>query len=345
MPNVVGYYQSWSCYNTCKVHELDPDLYTHMIYAFAQLKDCKLKANDHYGDIEAGGYTNFNNLKKRNSDMQTLLAVGGWDAGSKQFSNMVSSSSNRKTFIKSCLSTIEEYKFDGIDLDWEYPCKFDGSSKKDKKNFARLLSEMGEKFDDEGYLLSVAVSASEDTIQTSYDTEVMSDCVDFINLMTYDINVPDESSKVVGHNAPYTSDDGRNVKNSVQAWLDEDVNANKIMLGIAGYGRSYTLADPARPYIGAPAKGPGKQPTVSYEDVVKYQNNGWNTGWDADQCVPYMYRGNQWIGYDDWDSIRKKVQLADRKGLGGMMIWAIDFDDAHGTLKFPLSRACNNIHG
>lgn len=112
--------------------------------------------------------------------------------------------------------------------------------------------------------------------------------------------------------------------------MDEDVNANKIMLGIAAYGRSYTLADPARPYIGAPAKGPGKQPTVSYEDVsefetdnnvrarahvklfkfaqvVKYQNNGWNTGWDADQCVPYMYRGNQWIGYDDWDSIRKKV--------------------------------------
>jgi chitinase len=49
------------------------------------------------------------------------LSVGGWDAGGKVFSVMAKSAQSRKSFIQSVVATLEKYKFDGIDIDWEYP--------------------------------------------------------------------------------------------------------------------------------------------------------------------------------------------------------------------------------
>ena len=51
-------------------------------------------------------YVRFNDLKKQNSELKTLLAVGGWnhEAGSvSPFSRMVSTASNRKVFIDSVI--------------------------------------------------------------------------------------------------------------------------------------------------------------------------------------------------------------------------------------------------
>ena len=37
------------------------------------------------------------------------------------------------------------------------------------------------------------------------------------------------------------------------------------------------------------------------------QNNGWKSGWIDDQGAPYAYGGDQWVGYDNTDSIKMKV--------------------------------------
>ena len=57
---------------------------------------------------------------------QVFISVGGWDAGGKIFSNMVSSSTNRAAFISSALQFCRTYAFDGIDTDWE--CKYHAGS-------------------------------------------------------------------------------------------------------------------------------------------------------------------------------------------------------------------------
>jgi chitinase len=35
--------------------------------------------------------------------------------------------------------------------------------------------------------------------------------------------------------------------------------------------------------------------------------NGWTRGWNDEQKVPYVYKGDQWVGYDDFESLEIKV--------------------------------------
>ncbi|PVD37775.1 hypothetical protein C0Q70_00376 [Pomacea canaliculata] len=60
------------------------------------------------------------------------------------------------------------------------------------------------------------------------------------------------------------------------------------------------------------------------------------------QEVPYLVKNDQWIGFDDQDSIRTKVQYIKSMNLGGVMFWTLDQDDFSGTFcgkgRYPLLR-------
>ena len=59
---------------------------------------------------------------------------------------------------------------------------------------------------------------------------------------------------------------------------------------------------------------------------------------------PYAYKGNQWVSFDDVDTIRRKSQLVRTMQLGGAMIWALDLDDFRATCgceTYPLLKTIN----
>ena len=67
-----------------------------------------------------------------------MIAIGGWDVGSGLFSKMVATNSSRQEFTMSTIKFLRDHKFDGIDMDWEYPANR-GSSPEDKQKFGELL--------------------------------------------------------------------------------------------------------------------------------------------------------------------------------------------------------------
>ena len=72
-------------------------------------------------------------MKKQNSRLKTLLAIGGWNMGNNQFKAMASDNRNRAEFISSALDFLRKHNFDGLDLVWEYPAAAD------KPHFSALV--------------------------------------------------------------------------------------------------------------------------------------------------------------------------------------------------------------
>nr|KAG5710120.1 hypothetical protein BaRGS_006639 [Batillaria attramentaria] len=82
---------------------------------------------------------------------------------------------------------------------------------------------------------------------------------------------------------------------------------------------------------------------LAYFEVCEYQTAGGTAVWDDLQRVPYVYLQDQWVGYDDPDSIKDKVDFAVGHSLGGAMLWSLDMDDFRGAFcgkgRYPLLTA------
>lgn len=58
----------------------------------------------------------------KSKGIKVLMAIGGWnDSAGDKYSRLVNSPSARQRFIENVIQFIEKYKFEGLDLDWEYP--------------------------------------------------------------------------------------------------------------------------------------------------------------------------------------------------------------------------------
>src|ERR1051325_4542385 len=111
-PIVAGYFAEWS---DVDARSLRGDLLTHLIYAFAKIDDgqCTV-ANPAAAKVR---FEQFRALKQNYPQLQTLVAIGGWN-GSAAFSDTALSDESRKKFADSCVRFIKQNGFDGIDIDW-----------------------------------------------------------------------------------------------------------------------------------------------------------------------------------------------------------------------------------
>jgi len=360
------YFEGWAVYNPGRgsfdVEDVDPNLCTHASFGFAGLNSKHhIYSLDPWNDLEEdygqGAYKRFVKLKQRNPNLKVLLSIGGWNEGSTKYSKMASQASSRKIFIDSCVQFLQRFGFEGLDLDWEYPAHR-GGNPEDQENHALLLAEMRTEFDKHQLMITAAVSAGFDKIDTSYNVPSISQSLDFINIMTYDFH--GDWDPFVHHNTPlnvHPLDEGDtrkyNVRYAVEYWIEKGADRNKLLLGLAPYGRTFTLTDPKERGLyaknsGAGTAGPytGEAGYMNYNEICKNQmNHKWEITNDPDIGAPFgFYQNNQWAGWDDIESIKKKCQLVFEYNIGGGMIWAIDTDDFQGDCgggKFPLVTAIN----
>ncbi len=215
----VGYY-SYDLFDE-PLEKLQTDKLTHIMYAFLiPQKDGSV--------LPLAEEENARQLieKAHNDNCKVYIAVGGWSYNDvplqSTFEEAAKTPETRKKLVESIISVVEDYNFDGVELDWEYPNS--GSA----KNYEALILELSAELEKLDKHLTAALngawSQTEGPEVSKYVCDACLDAFEFISVMSYDMNNEQHS--------PFWF-----ANTSIDYWLHRGVSADKIVLGMPLYAR------------------------------------------------------------------------------------------------------------
>lgn len=130
---------------------------------------------------------------------------------------MAISARTRGIFIDSILKFLREYRFDGVDIAWDFP-KYENPTiwndlvgrikntigfENDKSKFTNFLEELRDVFASTPYLLAVSAPAAKYRDEDGFEGAVLQRTVDFVNLRAYDYHKAKDP--VADHHSPLKS--------------------------------------------------------------------------------------------------------------------------------------------
>ncbi|KAF7332320.1 Glycoside hydrolase family 18 protein [Mycena kentingensis (nom. inval.)] len=303
--------------------------------------------------------------------VKAKLSIGGW-TGSRYWSSNVATATNRHRFIKALLALVKRYKLAGLDFDWEYigggGIGCNENSPSDSANFLAFLRELRADPVGKNLLLSAAAPMTPFVGADGNPRKDVSEfgkLLDYIALMVYDVNGP-WSTTGAGPNAPLKDSCAPKANrmgsatSAVKAWNDAGVPMNKLVLGVASYGRSFHVD-----HTNAFEKGSTSKLALypPFNATLAPTGDAWDDAAGVDQCgnasgpggiwnfwglvkkgyltkegkaasgapylfdtctqTPYVYdkKKEVLITFDDAKSFAAKGTFIKSKGLGGLAMW------------------------
>lgn len=324
---------------------------------------------DSWGQTLAGNFNQLKELKALYPHLKILISLGGW-TWSAHFSD-AALPQNREAFVRSCInqyilgnlpqldgdpsggSGAAAGIFDGFDIDWEYPAVPGNVGNvvrpQDTQNFTGLLATFRHQLDVLGsrtnkhYLLTAATSSGQDKYQRLQLGEI-GRYLDWANVLTYDMHGAWDVNGPSDVLAPLYADpqdpstppsNTYSIDHAVRDYIAAGFPANKIVLGMAIYGRGWTNVPDNNHglYQSSPAMQPAPGSLgAGVEDFNVLETLSGYTGYRDPLTQGYwIFNGTTFWSFDDPTAIAAKMAYVWKLGLGGAYAWSLDGDDSSGT--------------
>jgi len=233
------------------------------------------------------------------------------EKGKKVASNVLNNEKNRNVFIQNLRNEINQYNYDGINIDME------NLYLSDRDSFSLLIKTLSDDLHRDGKVVTVSVPANTGDSRANpwspwFDYEKLGRFSDGLMIMTYDEHNP--------RTKPGATASVDWTEATIRYALKQDVSPSKILIGIAGYGWDWDTTTNKALYSSYAQLMSQK---TKYKAKVK---------WDSRSQTPYFsYVDTNNHSHQAWFensySLKFKLNLVEKYNLRGIGIWRLGLED------------------
>lgn len=252
-----------------------------------------------------------NNDVKIFTTITNLPDPGDWD--SERVENVIENQSTRQKHIEDIKQNINNLNFDGVIIDYEMV------NERARDNFSDFIDELSDKLHKENKVVAVALhpksgenKKGEDNGSKSQDWQKLAKSADQLYIMGYGEHWDTSASGPIA-SAPW-------IKRILDYATILKIDRQKLYLGIPLYGYSWKQ------------ESNQKAKDLKYSDVQKIlADQDMEPQWDETAKSPHFQYDSGGESYKVWfenaQSVKDKVDLAKKYGLGGVNFWRLGDED------------------
>ena len=357
---VVACYWETYLYPKFTSQEIEANLCNHILYGTAKLDKTtwELTHDNITIDIGQSGFRNMSEMKTQNPRLKVEIGAwsqqgGAWQTP-KEYFEMASDAAKRETFVKSVVTFVTKNNFDGFHLHWGNPKSPEIDHDEAKAKLTLLLRELSTALHLVDKTLSLAIwSPLTSKIDKRFEIGKIYKVVDlvFVNAFHYFGNWFQKTGGFAplypGKGEEVPDEKYLNVDHSWQHMKRRKAIPCKTVLVVAPKGCGFTLKNATENGMGSPSIRSaiptiGAEPKFNEICEIVQPRGEWVRVWDEERKVSYMHKGEEWVSYEDEQSVEAKVNYVNVEGLAGLAINNLAYDDFAGrcnsSSRFPLVR-------
>ncbi len=282
--------------------------------------------------------------KAVNNNVKLMMTVTNFD--SLAIHKIFNDVNVRKNLINNILTKNVSGAFAGVIID------FENIQIRDKKNPTKnFLDAIKNALNNINTVNELAIAVP-NVNDGSWDFNLLLNSADYLFVMCYDYN--GSWSYNTSPSAPLIGNGGYNVTSTFDVYFSSIVTSNpdKLILGVPYYGNYWRLnsKDPfaqVLPYDPLRSKNNWIKPSLLYNQIIPAYSQK-SIQWDKTTQTPWLsWRDSIWnqIWYDNDSSLALKYDLAIKKNLKGIGIWALGYDDGRTELWNLIERKFSRTSG
>ncbi|WP_066062124.1 glycosyl hydrolase family 18 protein [Neobacillus soli] len=241
------------------------------------------------------------------------------EKGKQVASNVINNDNNRNVFIQNLRNEINQFSYDGVNIDIE------NLYLTDRDSFSQMIKKLSDALHRDGKVVTVSVPANTGDSRANpwspwFDYAKLSQFTDGLMIMTYD-----------EHNANTRPGSTASVdwtETTIRYAVNKGVPPSKILLGIAGYGWDWDTTANKALYSSY---------SLLMGNKTKYKAE---ILWDSRSQTPHFsYVDEQNHSHQAWfensNSLRYKLNLVEKYNLQGIGIWRLGLEDPTYWMVIP----------